>query len=46
MIFINYLTPNADMASSFKFWDVTPSPSFDGEIVICGSSALLSLKSR
>ena len=39
MIFISYLTPIADMASSFKFWDATPSPSFDWEMVICGSKS-------
>ena len=33
----SYLTPITDMASSFKFWDATPSPSLDWEIVICGS---------
>ena len=29
MIFISYLTPIADMASSFKFWDATPFPNVD-----------------
>ena len=36
-IFIIYLTPFAEMASSFKFWDATPPPDFDWEMVICGS---------
>ena len=35
MIFIAYLTPIADMASTF--FQATPSPSFDWEMVICGS---------
>ena len=34
MIFIGNLIPIADMASSFKLWDATPSPSFDWEMVI------------
>ena len=32
MIFISYLTPITDMASSFKFWYAKPSPSLDWEM--------------
>ena len=43
MIFISYLTPIADIASSFKFYDATPSPSLNWEVVICSSINLMNV---